>query len=158
MKSKAQGPGNLLLYNNLLCAYSGNQRIMESNHENSGQVRLGGGEYDRRTRGKVMIPGEVTWRLQISLFCCHGLILHISITISERLPNINSLFTAWGSSVVFFFFFFSPLAVALFWTLLFSFAMPPFSSSSTIFLQSECLCLNLFPLFLPLLFFSFLHT
>lgn len=42
MESKAQGPGNLLLYNNLLCAYSGNQRIMESNHENSGQVRLGG--------------------------------------------------------------------------------------------------------------------
>lgn len=64
MESKAQGPGNLLLYNNLLCAYSGNQRIMESNHENSGQVRLGGGgrrgEDDRSTSGKVVIPGEVT--------------------------------------------------------------------------------------------------
>lgn len=61
MESKAQGPGNSLLYNNLLCAYSGNQRIMESNHENSGQVRFGGGgEDDRSTNGKVVIPGEVT--------------------------------------------------------------------------------------------------
>lgn len=53
MESKAQGPGNSLLCNNLLCAYSGNQRIMESNNENSGQVRFGGWGEEKMTEAPV---------------------------------------------------------------------------------------------------------
>lgn len=162
MESKAQGPGNLLLYNNLLCAYSGNQRIMESNHENSGQVRFGGGREEKMTEapsGKVVIPGEVTWRLQISLFCCHDLILHISIKISEHcqtstLPLLHEVLLCH--------FFFSPLAAVLFWSVpvsqLFSCAMPPFSSSS-LFVCSLRVCGFKYPssIQLPVIFLILAH-
>lgn len=86
----------------------------------------GGGEDDRSSTGKVVIPGEVTWCLQISLFCFHGLILHISIKISEHcqtttLPLLHRLFVL----------VFIPWAAVLIWSIpvsqLFTSTMPPLS-------------------------------
>lgn len=161
MESKAQGPGNSLLYNNLLCAYSGNQRIMESNHENSGQVRFEGeGECGSSTRGKVRIPGEVTWRLQISLLS-PALLSRFNFTHQYEnfwaLLNISSLYCTKFFCVVVLF---SLLAVALFWTTLmprlFSFTTPPFSISFTVFVLSESVFRT--PFSIPLLVIFFIPT